>query len=156
MDEFLMGAAAAAETQGQATALSLTIYFGIPAIAIGVAAYLGQKSQLGFIEGQKEYLDEIADACSVLMFGLSLGVNWQLNAFKAKVSNDPVGFVMKAMTGGEGQPSIITFGTTLLWTLGFFASAVCLANFVMPNQSMNKWAISTWGFKEYFDESKWD
>ena len=121
---------------------------GVLALAYAAIHTLALKLDLPVAEAEKQYLDEVADCCSLLVFGALLGLLIQSHVFQTKVINQGPLLAMLEDKGLFG----VTFTTTALWALFFCGCGVVVAKYMLPSTYINRWAVTDWRYKEYLDE----
>ena len=127
------------EIQKKANFYACIAFLATPLLALSLAQYWALKESTTFWISFKEYFDEIADFCSILMCGLILSISLQLSSYFQKLETDFM--------------ALIKDGTEILsikWII-FHCSLTMLASVVFA-QAMSTYANQGLGFKMYLDE----
>lgn len=134
--------------QRAAVGYSTAGFVAILGTAFGIVQYLAKHTDKEYAIAEKEYMDEMADVCDILLFGGLVGVLVQQHNYMSRLETDTFAALSEL---GNGFPGF-SLQTTAVWALSFLAGGVAIAKYMLPDKNINKWAVADFTFHEHLDE----
>ena len=135
-------------TQRAAVGYSTAGFVAVLGTAFGAVHYLAKQTDKDYVIAEKEYMDEIADVCDILLFGGLVGVLVQQHNYMSRLETDTYAALSEL---GNGFPGF-SIQTTVAWALSFLAGGVAIAKYMLPDKNINRWAVTDFTFHEHLDE----